>query len=337
MSLTTLPIGPRKSPNNLRERWVSPTDRHSYAHVAFSPDGKNIARVYQGGADILDVNGRQITVVNWQGQEAHDKKWNISWYPYRIKYSPDGKTIAVSGTNASVCLLNSETLQEESLVSLPCGEESFAFSPRGNLLVVGHSRGITIVDLANNNTEEMLPSKRQERPYARNIIFSPPGDKILFNFYNPGSLSMSIKSYSGISLYDIEAKKNVCEKKLDFEFNSVICIPNKNLMALLGNRKVCTIDSVSLEIVNVSNLLPGEAVSMCSSKDGNKLYIGYDGKKFDKGAAGIFTLETDTCKVISNYYCEPEDVARQCQSVDCSPTADLLVADFDSHTRLFEV
>ena len=369
MSLTTPPpTGPTGSPNvhgpngpgilstnNLTEKWSRNTDAYSYCVSAFSPDGKTIARVYQRGVDILDAEtGRQIAAMREREHPRDDgaKTWAVPSYPEIVRYSPDGKTLAAIGEHVQgVSLIDTERLQVKPRIPSPFPQSrvgSFNFSPTENLLALGHSMGATIVDLTSGKTQEVISVKKSDPYFSPAVAFSQSGDELF------------VGSKDRLYVYDLKIKKIIrrypegsdVELRLGYirsdyaQPKSIIHLPNKNLLALFYGSTVDFRDPISLQRVSTIDLLsilPKSAKSMCSNKDGDRLYFGVPeintGEKngnIELDTSGIFALETDTGKLISHCIVTGEERQKDCQNIDCSPTGGLLIADFGPFTKAFE-
>ena len=208
--------------------------------------------------------------------------------------------------------------------------------------------GATIVDLTSGNIQEVISVKKSDPYFCPEMAFSQSGDELF------------VGSQDRLYVYDLKTKKIIrrypegsdAELRLGYiksdyrQPKSIIYLPNKNLLALFYGNEVILRDSISLQrvgAIDLLNILPESADSMCSNQGGDRLYFGVSeistGEKrwdIEIKVPGIFTLETDTGTLISNYIVIDENYNKFCRKVNCSPTGDLLIADFGAFTKAFE-
>jgi WD40 repeat protein len=167
----------------------NPTDQTEYARLkrdegsiyflAFTPDSK-ILFSFGGGGDpnvrSWDVAARSHEQMPYDGFPLDTKA---------VKFSPDGKVIAIEREDQKVTLLDANTNKE--LYTLSDSEVySIAFSPDGKLLAVGGHKKASLWDVA-SGTARGEPFK-----YESNVLlvaFSPDG-KLLATSFDNGLVSV---------------------------------------------------------------------------------------------------------------------------------------------------
>ena len=111
-----------------------------------------------------------------------------------VAFSPDGKTIAASGTGGGVRLWNASTGQLQSTLSCPGTIFCVTFSPDGKLLVTGSTRTepVTLWDPVTGQKLGSLPGHTVD---ARELAFSPDGS------------TLAVADVMSLELWDVDERQ----------------------------------------------------------------------------------------------------------------------------------
>ena len=126
-------------------------DTHVETTLALSPDGGQLAYI----TTLTDktsktVSGQKLNVVNTSnGENVFSVDLSIDNYKFDqnvpfftdLKYSPDGKLLALSAMNSNIYLIDSSTGKVLNTISVPAPALRLAFSPDGTLLASAHGAG----------------------------------------------------------------------------------------------------------------------------------------------------------------------------------------------------
>ncbi|HEV7890531.1 MAG TPA: hypothetical protein VGP08_07825 [Pyrinomonadaceae bacterium] len=138
--------------------------------AAFSPDGKRFVTCAGSAVRLWDVDTKQIV-----GEQRLD-------HPYRVAFSPDGKTVAASSTRSEVKLWDAALKKELASHSYSfkndavVGVYSLAFSPDSRTLAAALDNGAAILlDAATLEEREAL---RGHKGAVYSLAFSPDGQTL---------------------------------------------------------------------------------------------------------------------------------------------------------------
>ncbi len=159
----------------------------SVRHLAFSPDGKNIA---------MTSSADQFLVWNWKsGKLLHQSKTPHNETRAPLAYSSDGRSIAMALQAEGLLIYDTKTWKKSNLKSPPGGDWSslsaaIRFSPNGRWLVTSDGfegyDGYTIYSLSGGKTRNIaIGSTWSEFAFSRDgrlLAGTIPGDKGSFIF-----------------------------------------------------------------------------------------------------------------------------------------------------------
>jgi RNA polymerase sigma factor (sigma-70 family) len=158
--IRSLPVRSKDGPSspNAWKEYVS--------NVAFTPDGRVMALSIYQTTYVVDVASNQRLV--------HFEKAGV------LSLSPDGKTLACSGTGGSLRLVEVASGKDLHKIDLPETEDihARAFSPDGRCLAVAADRSHNKIYVFDVRTGAKLLRLRGHDSYVGDLAFSPDGTKL---------------------------------------------------------------------------------------------------------------------------------------------------------------
>jgi WD40 repeat protein len=158
--------------------------RGANGHVAFSPDGRQLALVsHRGFVGVFDTSSGQEV-----GFFTYPK--NLDFFPWSVAYCPDGRHVLVGSSQGAVRVLDARTGE----TTLRCrGDTKFVFavavSPDGRLLASASlDRIVKIWDATTGAEIRTLP---HAYPVAW-VAFSPDGRRLASCDYNGAKIGTSL-------------------------------------------------------------------------------------------------------------------------------------------------
>ena len=191
---------------------------HPTANIAFSPDGKMLARA-SGGIDGVD------NTYLWDADTGELLR-TLSGHTNTVKdvsFHPDGKILASMSSDLTVCLWDVNTGQQIRTLTGHTGTiglKSIAFSPDGNMLVIGggHRNAISLWDAntgqqirtltINAHLEQQINEHVEKNPLPRGEGWSGEGwsaisgDDVAFS---PDGNTIASVGPSSIHLWDTDS------------------------------------------------------------------------------------------------------------------------------------
>ena len=165
--------------------------------ISFRPDGRRVVTASRDGtARVWNLdNGREVVIYKEHLADASDKEESNVFQVPMVTYSPDGKTIASSGSR-DIHLWDAETGQRlKTLTGHDRSCRGLAFSPNGKRLISGSDdRSIIIWDVATGKKLVQFPNQEQR---IEAIAINPSGES--FASLNVGGL---------LQIFPLEDKAN---------------------------------------------------------------------------------------------------------------------------------
>ena len=295
--------------------------------VAFSPDGKILilGGVFTGKAKIYSITGTTLTYIS--DIYADNSNTALSNTVKATTFSPDGKILILGGVftgyakiysvNGTVLTYISNIYADNSNTALSNTINTAAFSPDGNILMLGGAGGVfsgcAKIYSVNNTTLTYVSdiyadnSNKTLDGTINTAAFSPDGKALVLG----GGFSGYAKVYSvsGTALtYISNIYANLSGSALSSSINTVIFSPSGNTLVLggyfSGYAKVYSVNNTTLTYISdiyadTSNqTLDGNINMAAFSPDGEALVLGGGFTRYAK----VYSVSDTALTYISDIY-----------------------------------
>jgi hypothetical protein len=140
--------------------------------VAFAPDGRTLA-----GA--ITPSAQETLVKLWDvGLGKERRSWSVNYIPHDLRFSPDGRYMALSGRGPAITLWDVAAGREYCRLVVPGARESgaLAFSPDGRLLATASGDGV--IRLWEVATARERGRFGGHRVGTATLVFAPDGRRL---------------------------------------------------------------------------------------------------------------------------------------------------------------
>jgi len=179
--------------------------------ITFSPDGKTLAAVYEGGVLLWDVESRQRLYEPLQGHTD----WVLS-----AAFSPDGKILASGGWDGTVILWDTasgQRIHEPLRGSNSEGIAIVAFNPTGEILASGLTDGTIIFwDIASGMPIGPVLQAHSDR--IQNIAFSSDGEEMITTSFDGSAYIWDFDPESWIERVCERVGRNFTQEEWSYYF-----------------------------------------------------------------------------------------------------------------------
>ena len=248
-------------------------------HLAYSPDGRTLASISGRGFD-------DELVRLWDTTTGHLKvSFTVSEYPMKTGFSPEGRTLAISGWGA-VNLWDADTGDLKSTLKRGRSTYDFAYSPDGRTLA---STNGSAINLWNANTGHF--KAEIERRDAGGIAYSPDGRTLACNDWDG----------RGLELWEaaVRRPKGLFIMQPTHDVRWIMYSPDGLTLALAENSgRVSLCDAATGRLIGTLKGHTNRIVDVTYSPDGRTLAVS------SKGTVNLWDANTGRLKATLNAHAE---------------------------------